>query len=409
MSRKEKLIIFLLAAINFTHILDFMIMMPLGNYLMPHFQISPRKFSILLASYPISSFISGILMALFADKFERKRLLLFTYAGFIIGTAACGFSQTYEFLLVSRIFAGIFGGIIGGQVLSMIGDLFVYERRGAAMGAVMSAFAVASSIGVTFSLYLVDIFKDDWHVPFLFVALLAMLILPLSYFYLPVLNAHLEQKTENSSNKITQLWNTLTAKSTGLALLFSGLMMMGHFLIIPFINPYMEFNKGYPRSVTPLIYLVGGVASFVAAVFLGRLSDRIGKLTVFSYCVPLSFIMVIMITNLPSLPFSIVLSFFAIWFALATGRAISSQTMVSNVTGSANRGSFMSLNSSIQHLGTGAAALVSGYIVTEDKSGRLMHYEWVGYLSVVVLLAGFFLGRYLFRNTENIKSNTQKL
>ncbi len=409
MSRKEKLIIFLLAAINFTHILDFMIMMPLGNYLMPHFQISPRKFSILLASYPISSFISGILMALFADKFERKRLLLFTYAGFIIGTAACGFSQTYEFLLLSRIFAGIFGGIIGGQVLSMIGDLFVYERRGAAMGAVMSAFAVASSIGVTFSLYLVDIFKDDWHVPFLFVALLAMLILPLCYFYLPVLNAHLEQKTENSSNKITQLWKTLTAKSTGLALLFSGLMMMGHFLIIPFINPYMEFNKGYPRSVTPLIYLVGGVASFVAAVFLGRLSDRIGKLTVFSYCVPLSFIMVIMITNLPSLPFSIVLSFFAIWFALATGRAVSSQTMVSNVTGSANRGSFMSLNSSIQHLGTGAAALVSGYIVTEDNSGRLMHYEWVGYLSVVVLLAGFFLGRYLFRNTENIKSNTQKL
>lgn len=376
---------------------------------MPHFQISPRKFSILLASYPISSFISGILMALFADKFERKRLLLFTYAGFIIGTAACGFSKTYEFMLLSRIFAGIFGGIIGGQVLSMIGDLFVYERRGAAMGAVMSAFAVASSIGVTFSLYLVDIFKDDWHVPFLFVALLAMLILPLCYFYLPVLNAHLEQKTENSSNKITQLWKTLTAKSTGLALLFSGLMMMGHFLIIPFINPYMEFNKGYPRSVTPLIYLVGGVASFVAAVFLGRLSDRIGKLKVFSYCVPLSFIMVIMITNLPSLPFSIVLSFFAIWFALATGRAVSSQTMVSNVTGSANRGSFMSLNSSIQHLGTGAAALVSGYIVTEDNSGRLMHYEWVGYLSVVVLLAGFFLGRYLFRNTENIKSNTQKL
>ncbi len=400
MSKKERVIIVLLAAINFTHILDFMIMMPLGNYLMPHFQISPRQFSFLLASYPISSFLSGILMALFADRFERKRLLLITYVGFIIGTAACGFSKSYDFLLVSRIVAGIFGGIIGGQVLSMIGDLFVYERRGTAMGVVMSAFAVASSIGVTFSLYLVDIFKDDWHVPFLFVALLATVILPLCFFYLPVLKTHLEELAENSSNKITQLWNTLTTKSTGLALLFSGLMMMGHFLIIPFINPYMEFNKGYPRSVTPLIYLVGGIASFVAAVFLGRLSDRIGKLTVFSYCVPLSFIMVVMITNLPSLPFSVVLSFFAIWFALATGRAVSSQTMVSNVTGSSNRGSFMSLNSSIQHLGTGVAALVSGYIVTEDKGGRLMHYEWVGYLSVIVLLAGFFLGRYLFRNTE---------
>lgn len=403
MSKKERIIIILLAAINFTHILDFMIMMPLGNYLMPHFRISPQQFSILLASYPISSFASGIMMALFADKFERKSLLLITYAGFIIGTAACGFAQSYELLLVSRIVAGIFGGIIGGQVLSMIGDLFTYERRGTAMGAVMSAFAVASSIGVTFSLYLVDIFKDNWHVPFLFVAILAIVIWPICFYQLPVLRSHLTEQ-HTSPGKLKQLIATLTAKSTGLALLFSGLMMMGHFLIIPFINPYMEFNKGYPRSVTPLIYLVGGVSSFIAAVFLGRLSDRIGKLAVFSYCVPLSFIMVILITNLPALPFSIVLSFFAIWFALATGRAVSSQTMVSNVTGSANRGSFMSLNSSIQHLGTGAAALVAGYIVTEGKSGKLQRYEWVGYLSVVVLLAGFFLGRYLFKGTELKKS-----
>lgn len=404
MSKKERIIIILLAAINFTHILDFMIMMPLGNYLMPHFSISPQQFSILLASYPISSFASGIMMALFADKFERKSLLLITYAGFIIGTAACGFAKSYELLLVSRIVAGIFGGIIGGQVLSMIGDLFTYDRRGAAMGAVMSAFAVASSIGVTFSLYLVDIFKDNWHVPFLFVAILAIVIWPICFYQLPVLRSHLTEQHTSSPGKLKQLIATLTAKSTGLALLFSGLMMMGHFLIIPFINPYMEFNKGYPRSVTPLIYLVGGVSSFIAAVFLGRLSDRIGKLAVFSYCVPLSFIMVILITNLPTLPFSIVLSFFAIWFALATGRAVSSQTMVSNVTGSANRGSFMSLNSSIQHLGTGAAALVAGYIVTEGKSGKLQRYEWVGYLSVIVLLAGFFLGRYLFKDTEPKKT-----
>ncbi|MBI5372235.1 MAG: MFS transporter [Sphingobacteriales bacterium] len=399
MNKKERIILFLLAAINFTHILDFMIMMPLGNYLMPHFSISPRQFSLLLASYPISSFISGIWMAFLADKFERKSLLLFTYGGFIIGTAACGFARSYELLLVSRIVAGIFGGIIGGQVLSMIGDLFAYERRGAAMGAVMSAFAVASSVGVTFSLYLVDIFKDDWHVPFLFVALLAVLIWPLCYFQLPQLRDHL--KTGKAGERRgKQLFATLTARSTGLALLFSGLMMMGHFLIIPFINPYMEFNKGYPRSVTPLIYLVGGVASFIAAVYLGRLSDRIGKLKVFVYCVPLSFVMVILITNLPSLPFSVVLGFFAIWFALATGRAVTSQTLVSNVTGSANRGSFMSLNSSVQHLGTGAAALISGFIVSEDPHRKLLHYEWVGYLSVTVLFLGLLLGYYLFKGTD---------
>lgn len=402
MTPKERIILFLLAAVNFTHILDFMIMMPLGNYLIPHFNISPRQFSFLLASYPISSFISGLSMAFLADNFERKILLLFTYAGFIIGTAACGLAQSYEMLLIARIIAGIFGGIIGGQVLSMIADLFSYERRGTAMGAVMSAFAVASSAGVTFSLYLVDIFKDDWHVPFLFVVLVALVIWPLCFIYLPVLKDHLGTR-ETIGVKGRQLLSTLTNKYTGLALLFSGIMMMGHFLIIPFINPYMEFNKGYPRSVTPLIYLVGGIASLISAILLGRLSDKVGKLKVFLWCVPLSFIMVILITNMPSLPFAVVLSFFAIWFALATGRAVTSQTMVSSVTGSAGRGSFMSLNSSIQHLGTGVAALVSGFIVKTNANRQLLHYEWVGYLSVGVLFIALLLGFYLFRDTENGK------
>lgn len=402
MTKKERIILLLLASINFTHILDFMIMMPLGNYLIPEFEISPKQFSLLLASYPVSSFVAGLLMAIYADKFERKRLLLFTYAGFIVGTAACGFSSSYQLLLISRIIAGIFGGIIGGQVLSMLGDLFSYERRGAAMGAVMSSFAVASSVGVTFSLYLVDIFKDDWHVPFLFVAILAIILWPLSFYFLPGLKEHLT--IENSEkNKLRQIRNTLSDKTTGLTLLFSGLMMMGHFLIIPFINPYMEFNMGYPRSVTPLIYLIGGIASFLSAIYLGKLSDKVGKLSIFSICVPLSFVFVILLTNLPVLPFSVVLGFFALWFALATGRAVSSQTMVSNATGAANRGSFMSLNSSIQHLGTGAAALLSGYIVTDDKNGQLLNYEWVGYLSVIVLLTGFFLGRYLFKGTDSKK------
>jgi MFS transporter, DHA1 family, inner membrane transport protein len=380
-----------------------MIMMPLGNYLMPAFDITPQQFSVLLASYPISSCIAGLLMFFIADKFERKRLLLTTYVGFIIGTVACGFAQSYELLLFSRIVAGTFGGIIGGQILAMIGDLFTYERRGAAMGAVMSAFAIASSVGVTFSLYLVDIFKDDWHMPFIFVAILAAVILPLCVFNLPVLNKHLEKGSdaEPKKNRISQFFEVITGKRTGLALLFSGVMMMGHFLIIPFITSYMEFNMGYKKSVIPIVYMVGGGASLAAAIYLGKLSDKVGKLTVFTYCVPLSFIFVILLTNLPPLPFSVVLSFFAIWFALATGRAVTSQTMVTGVTDEKSRGSFMSLNSSVQHLGTGAAALLAGFIVVENKAtGKLLHYPWVGYLSVFVLLIAFFLGRYLFKDTD---------
>lgn len=404
MSRKEKTIIILLASINFTHILDFMIMMPLGNYLIPQFGISPSQFSFLIASYPMSSFIAGIAMFFVADRFERKKLLLLTYTGFIAGTAACGFAQSYELLLAARIVAGIFGGIIGAQILAIIGDLFVYERRGAAMGAVMSAFAIASSAGVTFSLYLVDIFKDNWHAPFIFVALTAIVVFVLGLLMLPRLAGHLNGPQHPAQNKLTEFFETIRNKRTGLALLFSGLMMTGHFLIIPFITSYMEFNMGYPKKVIPIVYLTGGLASLISAIYLGRLSDKVGKLVVFSYCVPLSFIFVILLTNLPVLPFSVVLLFFAIWFALATGRAVSSQTMVSGVTTEVNRGSFMSLNSSIQHLGHGAAALIAGLIVSQSKAnGKLLRYEWTGYLSVIILLAGFFLGRYLFKHSDGRK------
>lgn len=405
MTRKEITIIILLAAFNFTHILDFMIMMPLGNYLMPEFDITPRQFSFLIAAYPVSSFVAGLGMFFLADNFERKKLLLTTYVGFIIGTAACGFANGYHFLLAARIVAGIFGGIIGGQVLAIIGDLFTYERRGAAMGAVMSAFAIASSVGVTISLYLIDIFKNNWHIPFLLIACFALVILFLGSKYLPVLNKHLlEKKGQTRLEKVKRIAQVVSNKRTGPALLFSCVTMMGHFLIIPLITSYMEFNMGYKREVIPIVYLVGGASSLAAAIFLGKLSDRVGKLTVFSYCVPLSFVFVLLLTNMPVIPFSIVLLFFAIWFALATGRAVTSQTMVTGVTDEKTRGSFMSLNSSVQQLGSGAASLVSGFIVTENRqTHKLIHYEWVGYLSVFVLLIALFLGRFLFKHTDSRK------
>ncbi len=406
MTNKERIIVFLLAALNFSHILDFMIMMPLGNYLMPYFKISPREFSLLIASYPMSAFLSGIVMAFFADRFERKKLLLITFTGFIIGTICCGFADSYGFLMAARIVAGLFGGVIGGQVLSIISDLFTYQRRGFAMGAVMSAFAIASSLGVTFSLYQVELFKGNWHIPFFFVAGIAAVLLPFCIKYLPELKGHVAAN-KNEKNRFKLIAETLSSKQSGLALLFAGLMMMGHFLIIPFINPYMEFNKGYNRSLTPLIYLVGGVSSLVAAIYLGRLSDKVGKLKVFSYCVPLSFIMVLILTNLPPMPFSIVLGFFAIWFILGTGRAVTSQTMISSAIVPERRGSFMSLNSSVQQLGTGLATWIAGVVVSEGENHRLLHYGWVGVLSVIVLLLGMLLGLYLFRNLDQ-KAKTVK-
>jgi MFS transporter, DHA1 family, inner membrane transport protein len=395
MKSKERIIVLLLASINFTHILDFMIMMPLGNYLMPYFHISPRQFSYLVAAYTYSAALSGFTVAFFVDRFDRKKVLLFGYVGFLLGTFACGFAPTYQLLLGARILAGIFGGLIGAQVLSIISDLFGYERRGAAMGAVMSSFAIASTLGVPLALYLANIFS--WHAPFIFVGLLGIVVFFLVVKFVPASTSHI---TERDSNVFQALLNVIKSRLQILTLLFSCLVMMGHFLIIPFINPFLEFNKGFSKGLTPMIYLVGGIASFFAALILGKFSDRVGKLSVFSWSVFFSFLMVWVITNLPAIPFSLVLGLFAIWFTVATGRAVTAQAMISNVAEAEQRGSFMSFNSSVQQLGTGSASIIAGFIVVEDKAGKLARYNWVGYISILVLLLALLLARFLFKKMD---------
>ncbi|ULQ57279.1 MFS transporter [Flavihumibacter rivuli] len=398
MPRNTKTILFLLAALNFTHILDFMIMMPLGNYLMPFFSINPKQFTNLVGAYTLSAAISGFAAAFFVDRFDRKKVLIIAYSGFLVGTLACGLAPSYHLLLLARLVAGLFGGLIGAQVLSIISDIFPYEERGKAMGAVMSAFAVASTFGVPFALYLANIIS--WHAPFILVAVLGLALVPLLNKHIPAITAHIDTSEEARPMKV--LTEVLANRKQVLALLFSGLIMMGHFLIIPFINPFMEFNLGYTKSQTPLVYLVGGVASFFAANILGRFADKYGKLKVFSICIFLSLAMVYILTNLPKWPLALVLALFGIWFVLATGRGVTAQAMVSNVVEPAKRGGFMSFNSSLQQFGTSAASFIAGLLVVNDAEGRILHYEWLGYLSIIILLAAFVLGRYLFGKMEQV-------
>ena len=398
MSKKERIIIILLATINFTHILDFMIMMPLGNYLMPFFDINPKQFSFLVAAYTFTAAAAGFTAAFFVDKFDRKKVLLFGFIGFLIGTFACGFAPSYELLMGARIFAGLFGGLIGAQVMSIISDLFTYERRGAAMGAVMSSFAIASTIGVPFSLYLSNIFT--WHAPFILVGILGVVIVPLVIKYIPNVAAHLENNNDGK-HRFHAILSVINNRKQRLTLLFSGLVMMGHFLIIPFVNPYLEFNIGFTKDQTPLVYLFGGMASFIAAIFLGKLSDKIGKLKVFSVSVFFSFFLVLLLTDLPILPLSVVILLFMIWFIVATGRAVTAQAMISEVVKQEQRGSYLSFNSSVQQLGTALASLAAGFIVIQDGAGRLQRFEWVGYLSVFILILGLLLGRFLFSKVDN--------
>lgn len=407
MSKKERGILFLLAGLNFTHILDFMIMMPLGNYLIGDLGISAFQFSLLVAAYSISAFVSGLAIATFIDRYDRKRPLLIAYTGFLLGTVACGFAPTFGLLLTARIVAGLFGGIIGAQVFSIVADLFNYERRGRAMGIVMGGFAAASILGVPLSLYVTNLFKHNWHLPFLMIGGVALLLIPLVIKVIPSMTGHIRQRDKDESFfdaliKVTRIPLQRTA------LAFSGLLMIGHFLIIPFINPYLEFNKGFSKNATPSIYLVGGFASLIAAVYLGKMADKKGKLNVFSLSVFFSLFMVLIITKLPNVPFAVVLIFFAIWFVVATGRIVTAQAMITEVVQPEQRGSFMSINGSIQQLGSGLAALCAGAIVTTDKSGLIHNYNWVGYLSILVLLLSLLFGRAIFRNMDNRTAGESK-
>jgi len=396
MNRNQKIVLLLLAAINFTHILDFMIMMPLGNYLMPYFNITPQQFSLLVAAYTLSAGISGFIAAFFVDKYDRKKVLLVGYIGFLAGTIACGLAPSYKLLLTARLLAGTFGGLIGAQILAIVSDIFVYEHRGRAMGTIISAFSIASTFGVPFALYLANVIS--WHAPFILVGTLGIILVPLIQKYVPAMDSHIVENANERGKKWDTIRDVLREPKQWMALLFAGLIMMGHFLIIPFINPFLEFNKGFSKMQTPMIYLAGGAASFFAASILGRLADRYGKLKVFVICVLVSLPVVLAIAHLPNIPFAVVLLLFALWFVLSTGRGVSSQALISNVVEPQKRGSFMSFAGSIQQLGTAAASLIAGLVVAKGKYGEIYHFQWLGYISIAILVSTVFIGYKVFKS-----------
>ncbi len=403
MTWKERILLLLMAAINFTHILDFMIMMPLGNFLMPYFKINTQQFSFVVASYSLSAFVSGLIAAFFVDRFDRKKILLFGYTGFIIGTICCGIAPTWELLLAARILAGLFGGLIGAQVLSIVADTFSYERRGQAMGILLSAFSLASIVGIPFGLILAG--HISWHAPFILIGVLGIIIIPLVAKYLPSMAAHLNE--DKAHVKPFQLIkNIFSNRQQLIALLLSGSLMLGHFLIIPFLNPFMELNVGFNETQRNLVYMVGGIASFASAPFIGKLADKYGKHKVFYIFAGLSLITIFLITNMPAIKYYYVLMVTGIWFAFSTGRTIPAQAIISNVVHPEQRGSFMSFNSSFQQMFTGLASLIAGYIVYQGSDNKIHNYAWVGYLSIAIVIVSILIAKAIHTHPVEAKAIT---
>ncbi|MEO7311589.1 MAG: MFS transporter [Chitinophagaceae bacterium] len=393
MNRKERLLLLLLACINFTHILDFMVMMPLGNYLMPKFNIDAQKFSNIVASYNYAAFVTGIVAAFVVDRYDRKKVLVFGYSGFLIGTLLCAFASSYHLLIGARIVAGLFGGLVGAQVLSIVADSFSYEKRGMAMGFLMTAFSMASVLGVPLGLYMANLFS--WHAPFYFIVGLGVIILPAVIRYVPSMTGHLQWDKPKGIAIRQTLKNVFGIPAQRAGLLLNAGLMLGHFCIIPFINPYMEFNVGISRNHAPLIYMIGGALTLFSAVIWGKLSDKYGKLNIFTICAVLSLIPIWFITNMPPIILPYVLVATGTWFVFANGRTISAQAMVSNVVPPEHRGSYMSFNSSIQQLFTGMASNIAGLIIVSGTDHKLYHYDTVGYLSIGVIATCALLARRL--------------
>lgn len=391
-SRKEMILLALMAAVNFNHIVDFVIMMPLGPLLMRMFQISPHQFGLLVSSYTFSAGASGLLASFFIDRFDRKSCLIFFYLGFGFGTLACALAPTYITLLLTRSITGVFGGVLGALVLSIVSDAISYERRGTAMGIVMGSFSLASVLGVPFGLYLANLF--GWHAPFVFLGLFAIINLVGLWLWVPSMKGHLNHSSPRHT-PIQSLRHILRTPKQVVALSFIFFLVLGQFSIIPFLSQSFIANSGMLESQLPLIYLFGGICSMFASPLVGRLSDRFGKKIIFQISVWLSLLPILGITNLGVHPLWVLLAISSSFFIVMSGRMVPAMAMISATATPEYRGSFMSITSAVQQFSAALASYIAGMIVVQGEAGHLLHFDKAGYFAVIFSLLAFLFSNWL--------------
>lgn len=387
---KERKLLLTLATIQFNHIVDFMIMMPLGPQLMRILAISPREFSLLVSSYTFSAGTVGFLGAFFLDRFERKKALQVIFTGFLLGTLACAFAPNYTLLMTARILTGAFGGLLGSMILSIVGDSIPLERRSSAMGIVMTAFSVASVVGVPAGLFLATHFS--WHTPFICLAGSGMLVHLAIIRWVPTMKDHVAMQPAER-NILRPLKMVAKEPNQRRALLLQMSLMLGHFSLIPFISPYMVANVGFMEKQLPLIYLLGGAVSIISLPLIGRLADQYGRYKVLIFGICLSAIPQFLITNMPPLPVWTALIVTTVFFITIGGRTIPASTIITSTVKPQQRGSFMSLNVAVQQISSGAAAYMAGIIIYKDTAGHLHNYNIVGYIAIAFSLLSLYIAK----------------
>ncbi len=325
------------------------------------------------------------------DRFDRKRLLLTLYGLFALATLACGLAPGYGFLMVARVAAGMFGGVLSALSQTIVADVVPFERRGRAMGIVMSSFSVSTVAGVPLGLFLAS--HWSWQAPFIGIALLSGVLALGAALTLPRLNHHLLVKDRPS------IWRgigmVLAEPNHQRAFAFSALLMFTGFTVLPYLTIYMQTNVGVRETQIPYMYLCGGVATLFTARLFGRLADRLGKVPTFTMLALAVIVPMLATTLMPLWPLWGVLIVSTLLFICMSGRMIPGMALVTGAANPALRGTFMALNASVQSAAMGLASFLGGLIISRDAAGLVQHYWVSGLLGAGASLAAIVMARRL--------------
>jgi predicted MFS family arabinose efflux permease len=386
-SQYQIIAIVILALTQFSVVLDFMVMSPLGDLIMKNMKITPNEFGLVVSCYAFSAGISGFFTASIADKFDRKKLLLIFYAGFILGTLLCGLATSYWLLVSARIVTGIFGGVISSISLAIVADIFEINQRGRVMGFLQMGFGMSQILGIPISLFLAT--KWNWQAPFYLIVGLATIIFIIGFFVLKPVVGHLELQRDNP---IKHMWQTISNRDYRIGFLATAFMSLGGYLMMPWGSSFSVNNVGISQKDLPLMFMIIGISTFTVMPIIGKLSDKFNKYSIFVGSSILMVISVVIYTHLGQVSFAVLVIVNMVMMAGIMARMIPSQALTTAVPALKDRGAFMSINSSLQQMAGGIAALVGGAIVQQkNEFSPLERFDLLGYVVIAAILINIFL------------------